>query len=401
MAGRYGRWRCITDAPPWAPRDGAGAVVFRGKMWLLGGWNHTDPSTFPDENGQTCSEVWSSMDGASWKLELAEAPWPSRHCSGFLVHDDAIWLVGGDNGRGPYQKDVWRSTDGVNWELVLAEGPWPDRALYLTAVFDGRLWIMGGQGNAPNLKDWEAAGGAKLTDGRNGASEADVATDLRDVWASANGVEWELVTDSAPWAPRGMMTGSNGGVAVHDGKMFILGGGYVGPGGTAAHTRKYSLSDQPRMAARKFLNDVWSSTNGRDWELVCAEAPWCGRSNADVAVWNDEIWVLAGTNGIAGADGKLPEEEDVLTEGNRNDCWHSPDGVNWVEHPGTPWKPRHASSLFVFDDALWIAAGNVLEWTEEELGQLTERGWDWPGFPKGVWAAGDVWQLRRESSSRL
>ena len=76
-----------------------------------------------------------------------------------------------------------------------------------------------------------------------------------------------------------MTTGANGGVAVHAGKMWILGGGFVGPGGTAAHTRKYSLSDQPRMAARKFLNDVWSSPNGRDWELVCADPPFIGRSN--------------------------------------------------------------------------------------------------------------------------
>ena len=116
----YGRWECVTDDPPWAARDGAGAVTFRGRMWLMGGWNHTDPVLFPDANGQTSSEVWSSADGASWTLEVAEAPWPSRHCSGFLVHDDAIWLVGGDNGRGPYQKDVWRSSNGVEWELVSA-----------------------------------------------------------------------------------------------------------------------------------------------------------------------------------------------------------------------------------------------------------------------------------------
>ena len=120
MPESYGRWECVTDDPPWAARDGAGAVTFRGRMWLMGGWNHTDPVRFPDANGQTSSEVWSSADGASWTLEVAEAPWPSRHCSGFLVHDDAIWLVGGDNGRGPYQKDVWRSSNGVEWELVSA-----------------------------------------------------------------------------------------------------------------------------------------------------------------------------------------------------------------------------------------------------------------------------------------
>ena len=41
----------------------------------------------------------------------------------------------------------------------------------------------------------------------------------------------ELVTDKAPWAPRGMITGANGGASVFDDRMWILGGGYVGAGG--------------------------------------------------------------------------------------------------------------------------------------------------------------------------
>lgn len=47
----------------------------------------------------------------------------------------------------------------------------------------------------------------------------------------------------------------------------------------------------------------------------------------------------------------------------------------------------------VHDDALWIAAGNVIEWTNDELAELERKGWDWPAFPKGVWANGDVWRL--------
>jgi hypothetical protein len=47
--------------------------------------------------------------------------------------------------------------------------------------------------------------------------------------------------------------------------------------------------------------------------------------------------------------------------GNRNDVWHSADGETWHEVPNTPWKPRHAASLFVFQDALWMVAGNNME----------------------------------------
>ena len=38
--------------------------------------------------------------------------------------------------------------------------------------------------------------------------------------------------------------------------------------------------------------------------------------------------------------------------------WYSEDGVTWHELPGTPWLPRHAASVCVFDDALWVVAGN-------------------------------------------
>jgi hypothetical protein len=47
--------------------------------------------------------------------------------------------------------------------------------------------------------------------------------------------------------------------------------------------------------------------------------------------------------------------------GNRNDVWYSADGVVWSQLPDTPWKPRHAASVFVHDNALWMVAGNNME----------------------------------------
>jgi hypothetical protein len=63
-----------------------------------------------------------------------------------------------------------------------------------------------------------------------------------------------------------------------------------------------------------------------------------------VAVFDGRLWVLEGYSG-----------------GNRNDVWHSADGVTWHEVPKTPWKARHAASVFVHDDALWVVAGNNLQ----------------------------------------
>jgi len=47
--------------------------------------------------------------------------------------------------------------------------------------------------------------------------------------------------------------------------------------------------------------------------------------------------------------------------GNRKDVWYSSDGVDWRELPDTPWKSRHASSIFAHDHALWVVAGNNME----------------------------------------
>ena len=40
---------------------------------------------------------------------------------------------------------------------------------------------------------------------------------------------------------------------------------------------------------------------------------------------------------------------------------YSADGEHWTEVPKTPWAPRHAASLYVHDDALWMVAGNNMQ----------------------------------------
>ncbi|MDP6054679.1 MAG: hypothetical protein QF879_20235, partial [Candidatus Latescibacteria bacterium] len=45
-------------------------------------------------------------------------------------------------------------------------------------------------------------------------------------------------------------------------------------------------------------------------------------------------------------------------QSNRNDVWYSDDGETWIEVPDTPWPERHAASVYVYQNALWIVAGN-------------------------------------------
>jgi hypothetical protein len=296
------RWTCVTENAAFAARDGAGALVFKDRMWLLGGWNPRDKVNFP----RICnSEVWSSTDGVTWTLETKQAPWEGRHTAGYAVHDGKMWIVGGDANQKHYQNDVWSSSDGVHWDLVLDPVPWAPRVLHYTVAFKGKIWVMGG----PNMTAGIAPGDTEIF--------------YNDVWSSPDGKTWKREIEHAAWDPRGMI----GGAAVFKDRIWILGGGTY---------------DTPRTKTRKFYNDVWSSADGVNWERHTESAAWVARQYHDVGVFDDKMWVMEGYEGV----------------GNRRDVWYSADGAQWHEVPDTPWKPRHAASVFVYDGGLWMVAGN-------------------------------------------
>jgi len=294
------QWTSVTHQAEFAPRDGAGALVFQDRLWFLGGWNPGDKAHFP----KICnSEVWSSPDGKTWKLANPQAPWEGRHTAGYLVHDGKMWIVGGDGNQGHYQNDVWSSSDGVTWECVNGNVPWGPRLLHHTVAFKGKIWVMGGQ-TLPQFAPAEERF-------------------YSDVWNSSDGVSWRKVADNVPWGPRGII----GGTAIFQDRIWVLGGG---------------IYDTPQRG-RSYYNDVWSSADGVNWKRHTEAAPWKPRQYHDVAVFDDKLWVMEGYH----QDG-----------GNKKDVWYSPDGMNWTEVPNTPWAPRHAASVFVYDNALWMAAGN-------------------------------------------
>ena len=306
-------WKQVTGAAAWSPQDGAGALVFKNRLWLLGGWN---PGIYP----MKChNEVWSSSDGAAWTLVKpntfkdasfdAIRDWEGRHTAGYVVYKEKMWIIGGDPLQGHYQSDVWNSTDGRTWTHVNKGRPvpWGPRALHYTLVFEDKIWVMGGQ-TTPQF-----------------APAREVLH--RDIWNTADGIHWNRVTPREPfWPARGMI----GGNVVFNSRIWILGGGTY---------------DTPQTPTRKFYNDVWSSPDGVHWKRHVEHAPWQPRQYHDVAVFDNRMWVMEGYDG----------------KGNRKDVWYSADGVHWSELPDTPWKPRHAASVFVHDNALWMVAGNNME----------------------------------------
>ncbi|GEM_PF-866039 len=330
------QWTNVTHQAPYAPRDGAGALTFQNRMFLLGGWHPGNKQDFP----RICNnEVWRSDNGKDWQRIKPNtfldptfdptADWEGRHTGGYVVYRDKMWLVGGDVNQGHYQSDIWNSANGIDWTLVNkdAKPPWGKRALHHTLVFRDKIWLLGGQtmpAFAPSREIF-----------------------YRDIWTTEDGLRWSPVTPREPyWSARGMIGGS----VVFGGRMWILGGGTY---------------DTPQTAERNYYNDVWSSADGVQWKQHLSQAPWPPRQYHHVTVYDGRMWVLAG-----------------YRAGDRNDVWYSSDGENWYRQFGTPWQERHAASVFVHDGSLWMAAGSCMRRDVWRLQRSTDPAYTSPAAPE-------------------
>jgi hypothetical protein len=243
--------------------------------------------------------------------DSSSTTWERRHTAGTIVHNNEMWVIGGDPLQGHYQNDVWKTSDGETWSRVTNAVPWKNRALHYTCSFNNRIFLMGGQKMPQFITDPTMSGEALYN----------------DVWSSADGVDWQQ-HPNAPWSPRGIICGN----VVFNNQLWVIGGGTY---------------DTPLHRKRNYYNDVWSSTDGNNWIQQLDEAPFLPREYHNVIVHGGLMWVLGGFYSDNG--------------GNMNDVWYSADGTNWYELKNTPWAKRHASSVFSLHDTLWVVTGNNME----------------------------------------
>ena len=94
-----------TDSADFSPRLGHQVVVHDDQLWLIGG-----------DDGSRKNDVWSSSDGIAWTQRAASAAFSGRERHRIVAHDNRLWLIGGYDGS-DYGNDIWRSTDGIDWRL--------------------------------------------------------------------------------------------------------------------------------------------------------------------------------------------------------------------------------------------------------------------------------------------
>ena len=274
-------WHQVATTNPWAPRDSAGELVFNDRMWLLGGY---EPAVRGD--------VWSTSDGVSWESSADIPAARGVDIPVNFVHRDMMWVTGSLG-------ELFSSKDGAAWTLVNGASPASGRYAVGGTTFKDRMWMLGGL-------SWASP------------------TLYNDVWSSKDGVDWTRQVERAPWAPRQLF----GHVVAHDDRLWVVGGGIT------------------RYEPFRGYRDVWSSANGKDWNCVTDEAPWPARIWSTSVVYRNRIFVIGGFRG-------QPEWENL------NDVWYSSDGKDWKRLvTNTIWPARHELSAYVFKDKLWVVGGN-------------------------------------------
>jgi hypothetical protein len=131
-------WKLATDNAGWSPRAYHQAAVLNGKIFVFGGGNYV-----PEYHAT--NDVWSSEDGIHWTQVTPAAPWHERLWFSSVVYRNRIWIMGGWSNN-PYKNwsDVWYSEDGRNWNQLITENGWKGRHEHSAFVFQNKIWIAGG-----------------------------------------------------------------------------------------------------------------------------------------------------------------------------------------------------------------------------------------------------------------
>lgn len=290
-------WEKISDHAPWRPRDSAGELVFKDRIWLFGGYvpetvsdvwstpdgcqwtQHRDvPSSVGvdipvvlDFKGKiyvfdVAGVLYSTTDGRDWEQVTEQSPFLGRRHMGGAVFQNKMWVMGGVKDKTLYN-DVWSSEDGVNWELEIEHAPWCKRQINHTIlVYKDKMWLLGG--------------------GVMGSSYFPFVA-YNDVWCTSDGVNWERKTANAPWRAR--IWGST---VVYKNRMWIMAGYHSEP-------------------ESRHFGDVWYSADGiewiefkqhaNDWKKECGDVPvsisapvWEDRHESSVAILNDTLYLMGG-----------------------------------------------------------------------------------------------------------
>ena len=112
-------------------------------------------------------------------------------------------------------------------------------------------------------------------------------------WSSKDGIKWEAF-EKYDWGERISMA------SVYFKNTFWISGGM-------------------EYATNSFLNEIWSSEDGKRWAKTVKHAQWSPRKGHTVVAFKDKLWLFGGETGV---------DEDRVPDEFTNDIWSSNDGIH-------------------------------------------------------------------------
>jgi hypothetical protein len=292
---------------PWEGRDSGAAVVFKDKIWFIGGVNGTSrfisPGNVDYGNAPHFSDIWNTEDGKTWTQVLKTGPWKDRRSMSVEAFNNKLWLFAGWGPEIGTKNDIWSSTDGINWTQEKKSANWPAREGQQVVVFKNKIWMMGGVKYS----------GHKL---------------YNDVWSSSDGVNWTQETPAASWSPRWDFY-----LTAFDDKLWVING--------------MDFNDDVNNG---LLSDVWCSEDGVDWVLVTEKAPFTARQGGFATDYNGKLFVIGRLN-------------TPLYGSGPNDIWYTENGTDWYKSNKDPlWTGREDFGAVVFKGDIWVFGGMDKDW---------------------------------------
>lgn len=284
------------------------SIVDAQGLWLFGGVTNIPVNP-------VSHDIWLlKKDSNTWERQVNYATWDRRRGHTALSYGGHAWILGGYGYPGEirdeerFYNDVWQNSvpnSMFNWTRMTDIGTgaaWLPRGYHTSVVLNNKLFVLGGvgedtEGNLIRFNDvWYSEG-----------------DDIGRVWTDSNA--------SGHWGPRFGHTSVVFAATPGDLRMWVIGG---------------QINDDFTQKS-SYTNDVWSSPDGKNWELVSSNPGFEVRRQHASVVYDNKIWVIGGWH----------RDGDTVVD--LKDVWYSEDGITWEEAaPPATWSARRGLSAVVF-----------------------------------------------------
>ncbi|SEC36887.1 Galactose oxidase, central domain [Maribacter dokdonensis] len=252
-------WTLVAEEPfGFFPKSNHTAIVFKDKLWVIGGG---------------FSDVWSTSDGETWTRNETSPGFDSREGHSTVVYNDKLWVIGGTS-VSDQKNDVWSSEDGLVWEQVAESTQFSPRADHTTVVFEDKMYVIGGM----FIEDFSS-------------------NFLNDIYSSTDGINWVEVDPATVFGVRAEHTS-----VVYDNKIWVI-------GGWQAVVNETTFEQDVTTFA-----DAWYSENGIDWVQIAINETFAARLGHATTLFENKIIVSGGLDLNASANSRTHSNDVWVIE---------------------------------------------------------------------------------------